>query len=496
MNQELNEFENQKEIQADNSIASVHDKMTISQLEKLLDSHNNAALEKEVAESDPHNVADALIELSEEKILIFFKSLPSDISADVFTCLSQDDKEKVARAFSSEELQKLLEEMSTDNIVDFLDDLPANLVTKVLRYTSSEDRKRISAYLKFKDDSAGTLMTPEYLAIKDSYTVEETIQKIRQVGKDLETIWRIFVVDNTRRLIGSIRLDHLLEADANDVIKSVMDYNNLAVKVDTDEEVVIKTFRKYDISILPVTDNNGRMVGIITFDDVMDVAEEENTEDIQISAAIVPNDKPYLKTSVLKLVKSYAPWILFLLVLNTFTSMVLSYLNAPLAVIPLLTAFLPAIMGTNGNASDQTCTVITRELALDNISPKTYWKTVLKEFKASVVTSCIMAVFSFVWVLIELYSGIISLTATDTNVISNLYNGNQHVLFVSVAFVISLTFFVVIVIAKFLGVSLPMLAKKIHLDPAVMSQPLISNILDIISICVYFAFVVLIIRGV
>ncbi len=149
MNQELNEFENQKEIQADNSIASVHDKMTISQLEKLLDSHNNAALEKEVAESDPHNVADALIELSEEKILIFFKSLPSDISADVFTCLSQDDKEKVARAFSSEELQKLLEEMSTDNIVDFLDDLPANLVTKVLRYTSSEDRKRISAYLKF-----------------------------------------------------------------------------------------------------------------------------------------------------------------------------------------------------------------------------------------------------------------------------------------------------------------------------------------------------------
>ena len=492
--EKLNEASLEK-IEADDSKANVNDKMTSEELEAIIKKHSSADLREAVSESDPHNIADALSQLSDEALLFFFKVVPSDDSAEVFTYLSQENKERAVKAFSSEDLQKIVSEMSTDNVVDFVDELPSNLVSKVLKNADAEDRKRIDTYLHFKDDSAGTLMTPEYLSVKDDATVKSTINKIREVGKDLETIWSIFVVDNTRRLVGYLNLDQLLEADEHDVVKSIMDPTTRAIKVDTDEEVVIKTFRKYDISTLPVTDNNGRMVGIITFDDVMDVVEEENTEDIQISAAVVPSDEPYLKTSVLKLVKSYAPWILFLLILNTFTSMVLSYLNAPLAVIPLLTAFLPAVMGTNGNASDQTCTVITRELALGNIDTKTYWRTAFKEFKASLVTSSIVAVFSFAWVLIELYSGIISLTDVDINVINTTYGDNRNLLFVSVAAVVAFTFFIAIVIAKFLGVSLPMLAKKLHIDPAVMSQPLISNILDIISICIYFLLAIILIKG-
>lgn len=484
-----------EEIEADDSIALVKEKITSDEIEALIKDRDVTSLREKASSLDPHNIADALSFLNGEDMLFFFKVIPSDDSAEVFTLLSQENKERLLKAFSDDDIQRIFDEMSTDNIVDFLDDLPANLVNKVLVNTSLEDRDRIKTYLKFKEDSAGTLMTPEYLSVKDDETVESTIKKIREKGRDMETIWRIYVIDDTRKLIGETRLDTLLESDENDLIRSIMDVGPNSVTIDTDQEIVIQAFRKYDISVLPVTDNNNRLVGIITFDDVMDAAEEETTEDVQLTAAVVPSDVPYVKNSVLKLVKSYAPWIIFLLVLNTFTSMVLSYLNTPLAILPILTAFLTSVMGTNGNASDQTCTVIIRELALGNITTKNYWKTVFKEFKASVVTSACVAIFSFCWVLIELYSGLISLTAADDGIIATYYAGNQNVLFVSVAAVIALTFFISIVIAKFLGVSLPVLAKKIHLDPAVMSQPVISNILDIISICIYYVFAVLIIKG-
>jgi magnesium transporter len=338
-------------------------------------------------------------------------------------------------------------------------------------------------------------MTPEYLSVKDTDTVNDALTKIRTLGKGLETVWQIFVTDNTRRLVGTITLDKLLEADATDILKSIMADDFVYVDINTDQEEVLKDFRKYDISIMPVTNSNQRMLGIITFDDVIDVANAENTEDIQIASAMLPTETPYLKTPVFKLVKSYSFWIIILLALNTFTSMAMSYLDSAISVIPILTPFLTSVMGTNGNASDQTATVIVRELALGNISPKTYFKTVFKEFRAAFVTALIMAIFSFGWILVELYAHLVTPSATDLAIIANNYNGNENLFYISIASVVSLTFLVVIVVAKFLGVSLPMLAKKLHMDPAVMSQPLISNILDVISICFYFLFATLIMKG-
>jgi magnesium transporter len=489
-------FADDHSIKVDGSLqARVNSPLAPDALKAIINNHNIPILQTTVDQYDSHTIAHTLNSLDEAELLFFFKAVKSDSSAPVFTFLDQETKEKVIEAFSSAELERIVTSMSTDNVVDFVDELPANLVNKVLKNASPEDREQIYSYLRFKKNTAGTLMTPEYLSMKDTDTVQATVAMIRQTGKSLETVWEIFVTDNSRRLVGTIRLDQLLEADPSDVLKSIMDHDFVSVVRDTQEDVVIRAFRKYDISVLPITDSNQRMLGIITFDDVFDAVRAQDTIDVQLSAGIVPSHTPYLKTSILKLVKSYAVWIIILLALNTFTSMVLSYVDAPLEVVPLLTAFLPAVMGTNGNASDQTATVTVRELALGNITPRNYLKAAFKETKASLITAGILSVFSFGWILIELYSGMIRMTNADVLYLNSYYGGNQTVLFLSVAGLVSLTFLVVVVIAKWLGVSLPVLAKLCHIDPAVMSQPLISNILDIVSICFYFLFASLIIHG-
>jgi magnesium transporter len=492
---ELN-ADSDKEIEVDNSLTGkVNHPLYPETLKAIVKNRNTSLLQMTVSQYDPHNVSIALNDLEEEDLLFFFKSIKSDDAAPIFTFLSQETKQRVVEAFSSADLQNIVDSMATDNLVDFVDDLPANLVNKVLKATSNEDRARISTYLRFKDDSAGTIMTPEYLSVKDTDTVNDALLKIKTNGKGLETVWEIFVTDNTRRLVGVITLDKLLEADSTDILKSLMKNDFVSVEADTDQEIVLQDFRKYDISVMPVTNSSKRMLGIITFDDVMDVANAENTEDIQLSSAMLPTEQPYLKTPVLKLVKSYSFWIIILLVLNTFTSMAMSYLDSAIATIPLLTPFLTSVMGTNGNASDQTATVIVRELALGNISPKQYFKTAFKEFKAAAITAIVMALFSFGWILVELYCHLVTPSAGDIEVVNTQYGGNYTPFYLSIAAVVSLTFLVVIILAKFLGVSLPMLAKKIHLDPAVMSQPLISNILDVISICFYFLFAATIMKG-
>ena len=290
----------------------------------------------------------------------------------------------------------------------------------------------------------------------------------------------------------------MVEADKDEVTGDIMTNIAVAVQVNTDQEIVLQYFRKYDVAVIPVTNASNRMLGIITFDDAMDVANDENTEDTMISSAVIPNDTPYLKTSIIKLVKSYGIWLILLLVLNTFTSMVLSYLSAlgPLLLIPVLTAFLPTVMGTNGNASDQTATVTVRELALGNITTKNYFKAMWKELRASLITASLLAIFAFGWILVELYSGLISLTVRDTAIIDSICSGNRNVFFLMIAALVSLTFLVTTTLAKLLGISLPVLAKLVHLDPAVMSQPVISTILDIISIVFYFLFSTLIFRGI
>lgn len=494
-----NEIMNEEEIEADQSLSlKVNHELAPSALKVIIDTHNTALLKTIAHTYDPINIAHALEGLSQEDLLFFFKSVNSDDSAEIFTYLEKETKESVVQAFSSNELHNIVDSMATDDLVDFVDDLPANLINKVLKAASPEDRAQINAYLNFKEDSAGTLMTPEYLSVRNTDTVQFAIDKIRKVGQQMETIWEIFVVDSTRKLVGSVTLDKLLESEETETMEDVMTNTTVSVQVNTDQEIVLQYFRKYDVSVIPVTNSSERMVGIITFDDAMDVANDENTEDTMISSAVIPNDTPYLKTSILRLVRSYGVWLILLLVLNTFTSMVLSYLSAlgALLVIPALTSFLPTIMGTNGNASDQTATVTVRELALGNITTKNYFKAMWKELRAGIITASLLSVFAFGWILVELYSGMISLSTRDMAVIADIYSGDRNIFFILIAALVSLTFLVTTTIAKLLGVSLPVLAKTIHVDPAVMSQPLISTILDIISIVFYFLFSMLVFHGI
>ena len=270
----------------------------------------------------------------------------------------------------------------------------------------------------------------------------------------------------------------------------------VSVTINTDQEEVLKAFRKYDISVIPVTNSSKRMLGIITFDDVYDVAKAEANEDSQLTNAVIPSDEPYLKTNLFKLVKNYGIWLVVLLFLDTLTSMIMNNVSNALAPLPLLIAILPSIMGTNGNASDQTVTVTIRELALGNITKKNYFKAMWKEVRASMLTGLILGVFAFGWILMELYSGLLSLSGPDNATLANFYASDRNLFFLSVAALVGITFFFTIVLAKLLGITLPVLAKMVHLDPAVMSQPLISTTLDILSMYLFFALSLLIMKGV
>lgn len=488
-----------EEIEVDSKIkGAVKNLLKPEFLKAVIDNKNTAVLNATVKSYDPHNVANALEELSDEEIVFFFRAVVPDISAEIFTLIDQKHKNRVVQAFSSKELQDLVDEMQTDNLVDFVDELPANLVTKVLRAASPGSRSQINVYLKFKDDTAGTLMTPEYLSVRDTATVKEAIEKIRRFGKDMETVWEIFIIDATRRLVGTLTLDKLLEADSSDILRSIMKDDFVSVSSDTDQEIVVKAFRQYDISVLPVTNKEQRMLGIITFDDVIDIANAEDTEDIQLTSQVIPTDKPYLDRSIFQVVKSYAIWLLILVFLDTFISMTLSYLQKPLNVVPLLIAFLPAIMGTNSNSADQTCTVIIREIALGNVTPKNYWKVVKKEVTSALITGLILAVFSFGWTMLELNTKLVTLGGENNlnqQMIDRFYGGNTQLFFAAIAAVLSLTLIIVIIIAKWLGVTIPLLAKRFKLDPAVMSGPLLSTILDIVSIIDYLLVSVTVVNG-
>lgn len=460
-----------EEFKVDDSLkAKVNHSITSDALSTIIRMKNTAILNQIAASYNPHNIVDALTDLNDEDLLFFFKTVNSDDSAEIFTLLSQEKKEEVVKAFSSQELQDLIEELQTDNLVDFVDELPSNLVNKVLQVTKKSDRKRIYKYLNFEEGTAGTLMTSEYLDIEENKTIGECLNKIRKIGQDKETIWKIFVVNDTRVLKGSITLDVLLENDENILVSEVMNPEVVSVFTSTDEEVVLRQFRKYDISILPVVNQQNRILGIITFDDIIDVANIENTEDIQLQAGVLPTSKPYLEISSISLFKSYAIWIVIMVFLDTFISIAISYLQQPLLSIPVLITLLPSIMGTSGNSADQTSTVSIRELALYDLKGKKYWKFFFKEFQAALFTGLIVFITSFLWTYLELKTGIIG--TRDYTAIETF----------KIVMTVSTTFLITIVLGKMIGVLVPKFAKKIHIDPAVITSPIVSTLIDIISI--------------
>lgn len=484
------------EYEADDTLkGKVKNKIDSRFLKTIINAHNSALLNTTAKSYDPVNIAHCLEDCQSEELLFFYKTCDPDISADIFTHLTYETKQKIIKAFTSKDIRALVDNLSTDDLVDFVDELPANLMGKILRSVSKDDRENVKAFLNLKDDTAGSLMTVEYLSIRKDKTIKDLKEKIKLYGANCETIWKIFLLDETKRLVGTINLDKIIENDDDTVLESIMTKDYISCNINTDQEVVLQAFRKYDTSIIPVLKSDNRMVGIITFDDVMDIQSEENSEDIYLQAGVIPTKKSYLQTNVFTLCRNYSLWLILLVILNTFTSMVLSRLQnlGALLLVPVLISILPQIMGTNGNSSDQTCTITIRELALGNITTKDYFKMMFKELRASLITGLILAIFSFGWMLVELYSGLIQLSNQDIAIYQSFYT-SRDTFFISISLLVSNTFLLTTVLAKLLGVTLPILAKKIHLDPAVMAQPIVSTILDILSIVVYFLLTFIFIR--
>ena len=402
--------------------------------------------------------------LSEKEQLVFFRLLPKELASDVFVETETDTQEFLIKAFTDKELRELVDDMFLDDTVDIIEEMPANVVKRILANSSPENRKQINSLLEYPDDSAGSIMTTEYVSLPASATVEDAFEKIRRTGVNKETVYTCYVTDRKKRLIGVVTVRDMLLAEKTELIAHIMDENVITAFTLDDKEQVALKFSKYDFLALPVIDKEGCLVGIVTVDDAVDVIQEEATEDIQKMAAIVPTEKSYLKQSVCSIWKARVPWLLLLMISATFTSMILSKYEARLSAV--LFAFVPMLMGTAGNAGNQSSATVIRALALNEVEFKDAFKVILKELFSSIVIALTVSAVCF----IKLYF------------IDSLYDSEVTI---TVAFVVSLVLLLSIVMAKLVGCLLPLIAKKCKLDPAVVASPFMTTIVDVLALVIY-----------
>ena len=408
------------------------------------------------------DIAEFLDELGPEDTILVFRLLPKETAAEVFTELEDtDDQERLINALSDQELREVLDELYMDDTVDLIEDMPANLVDRILRNTDRSTRSQINQLLNYPKDSAGSIMTTEFVYLHPDATVEESFTRIRKVGLDKETVYTCYVTEN-RILLGVVTVRRLLLSPYETKIRDIMETNLLSVNTHEDKEDVAQMFSKYDLSAVPVVDGADRLVGIITFDDAMDVMEEEATEDIEKMAAILPTDKPYFQTGVVETWKHRIPWLLLLMISATFTGMILGFFEEALAANAALTLFIPMLMDTGGNSGSQASVTVIRAMSLGDIEFSDVFQVVWKEARVGMLCAATLGVVVFVKVI--------------------LIDQKSPVM----AFVVALTIFATIVIAKLVGCLLPMLAKRLGFDPAVMASPFITTVVDALSLVIYF----------
>lgn len=410
----------------------------------------------------PVDIAYLFEEMAEDRIPILFRLLPKETAADTFVEMDEEMQELLIRDFSDTELKEIVDELYIDDAVDIIEEMPANVVKRILKQADPDTRKLINELLKYPDDSAGSIMTTEYVSLRPNMTVEEAIKRIRRTGVDKETIYTCYVTLDNRTLIGLLSIKALLLANEDDRIFDIMESNVIAVHTLDDQENVAQKFDKYGFMALPVVDNEGRLVGIVTVDDAIDVIQEEATEDIEKMAAIMPSDKPYLKTGVFEIYLKRIPWLLVLMISATFTQMIIHSFESALASQIALSAFIPMLMGTGGNSGSQSSVTVIRGLSLKEIEFRDILKVLFKEIRISVLCGLTLAIANFLkLVFIDKVPFEIALT-------------------------VCITLVIVVVCAKITGCSLPMLAQKIGFDPAIMANPLITTVVDVMSLLVYF----------
>ncbi|MBB6630894.1 magnesium transporter [Clostridium algidicarnis] len=428
-----------------------------------LDKERIEILREKFTEMNVVDIAQIFEEIPEEKKLIIFRILPKDIAAEVFSYMSQKEQQFIIESITDKEVQSLVEDLYLDDTVDFVEELPANVVKKVLRNTDEETRKRINFFLNYPENSAGSIMTIEYVDLKKNMTVKEAISRIKKIGIDRETIDTCYVTSKGRKLEGVVLLRQIILSDENEIIENIMDKDVKYVNTHDDQETVALLFKKYDLLAMPVTDNEDRLVGIITIDDILDIIEEETTEDFYKMAAMEPSEEDYLDTSVFSLAKHRIVWLLVLMISATFTGSIIRKYEDILQAVVILTAFIPMLMDTGGNAGSQSSTLIIRGLALGDIKLKDWPKVLFKEFRVSLIVGFTLAVVNFLRIyFLEKVDFYVALTVCST-------------------------LFFTVIIAKAVGGLLPIIAKKLKVDPAIMASPLITTIVDALVLILYFA---------
>ena len=423
---------------------------------KFADARNLLIEEKSV------DIAQFLEEVDRDKMLIIFRILPKDIATEVFSYMSTEDVQYIIEAITDDELSHIVDKLFLDDTVDILEELPANVVKKVLKNTKEGKRRLINTFLNYPDNSAGSIMTIEYVRLRKEMTVKEAVDHIKKTGLNKETIDTCYVTNEKRKLEGVLSIRDLILNDDNEIIKNIMDDNVICTHTLDDQEEVADLFKKYDFLAMPVVDNENRLVGIITIDDIVDIIEQENTEDFQKMAAMGPSEEEYLKTSVLNLAKNRIVWLLVLMISATFTGNIIKRYDEVLQSVVILAAFIPMLMDTGGNAGSQASTLVIRGLALGEIELTDIFKVLWKELRVSVVVGIVLSGVNFLRVYflekVELY----------------------------VAITVCTTLFFTVVIAKVVGCVLPIVAKKLKLDPAIMASPLITTIVDALALIIYF----------
>ena len=439
---------------------------------KMLAEKKYASLRDILVTMNPIDVAGLFDDLEEKQIPVMFRLLPKEQAAETFVEMEPDAQQLLIQGFSDNELREVLDELYVDDAADLVEEMPANVVRRILAQADPELRRSINQILRYPENSAGALMTMEYVSLRPEMTVEEAILRIRRQGVDKETIYTCYVLEKDRTLLGIVTVKDLLLAESDDTeIREIMTEAVISVNTQDDQEEVAKMFSKYNFLALPVVDTENRMVGIVTFDDAMDVMEEEATEDMEIMAAMTPSEKSYLKSTPFDLYKHRIPWLMLLMVSATFTGMIISSFESALALLPALTAFIPMLMDTGGNCGSQSSVTVIRSLSLDELEFSDLLTVMWKEVRTALLCGATLAVLCFAKVLL----------------VDRLLMGNASIS-LSVDLVICLALGVTVVIAKIVGCTLPLLAKKLGFDPAVMASPFITTIVDALSLLVYFLF--------
>ena len=434
----------------------------IENIEKLIEEKKYYEIKKQLIKMNEHDIAEILEELSEIERVRLFRLLPKDLAADVFAYFETDTQTSLISLLSDAEAVNIIEEMATDDATDLIDEMPSNIVTKLLSKVNKETRRDINQLLKYPDNSAGSLMTVEYVDFKEYITIKDAIKKIKKEYDDKETLDICYITDKSRKLVGYIELKDLIINNEDKTVGDIMNTDLISVNTLTDQEEVARIIKEYDLNSIAVVDLEQKIVGIITIDDIIDIIDEETTEDIEKMNAILPTEKSYLKLSVFDIWKSRIPWLLLLMVSATFTGKIIEHYEESLAAMVILTAFIPMIMDTGGNAGGQSSATIIRSLSLEDIEFSDLLKVMFKEIRVAILVGVTLAAANFLKLIF-----IDKVTTT-------------------VALVVCSTLVLTVCVAKTIGCSLPMIAKKLKFDPAVMASPFITTIVDAISLFIYF----------